>query len=94
MCPVMPFDHYTKVTRKDALAIKAYLFSVPPIHAPDPESHLQCNIRTAIGSIAVVLQARHVPTGSIASAQQNRGGPAREEGMVLFSVHCRHFVVN
>jgi len=32
--PVMPFPWYTKVTRDDILAIKAYLFSLPPVHAP------------------------------------------------------------
>ena len=31
--PVMPFPWYTIVTRDDVLAIKAYLFSVPPVHA-------------------------------------------------------------
>ena len=30
----MPYDHYTKVTRQDALAIKAWLFSLPPVHTP------------------------------------------------------------
>ena len=38
--PVMPFDHYTKVTREDVQAIKAYLFSLQPVHAPRPPSHL------------------------------------------------------
>jgi mono/diheme cytochrome c family protein len=32
--PVMPYPWYTKVTRDDVLAIKAYLFSLPPVHAP------------------------------------------------------------
>jgi mono/diheme cytochrome c family protein len=32
--PVFPFPWYTKVTRDDALAIKAYLFSLAPQHAP------------------------------------------------------------
>ena len=32
--PVFPFPWYTKVTRDDVLAIKAYLFSLPPEHAP------------------------------------------------------------
>ena len=30
--PVFPFPWYTNVTRDDVLAIKAYLFSTPPIH--------------------------------------------------------------
>jgi mono/diheme cytochrome c family protein len=32
--PVFPFPWYTRVTRDDALAIKAYLFSLPPENAP------------------------------------------------------------
>jgi len=32
--PVFPFPWYTKVTREDAMAIKAYLFSLKPVHAP------------------------------------------------------------
>src|ERR1700739_2175880 len=32
--PAMPFTSYTYVTDADALAIKAYLFSLPPVHAP------------------------------------------------------------
>jgi mono/diheme cytochrome c family protein len=33
--PVFPFPWYTNVTRDDALAIKAYIFSTPPVHAVD-----------------------------------------------------------
>jgi len=32
--PAMPYASYTYVTDADALAIKAYLFSLPPVHAP------------------------------------------------------------
>ena len=32
--PAFPFPWYTKVTREDVLAIKAYLFSLPPQRAP------------------------------------------------------------
>ncbi len=32
--PVMPFPSFTRMTRSDVLAIKAYLFSLPPVHAP------------------------------------------------------------
>jgi len=33
--PVFPFPWYTHVRRDDVLAIKAYLFSLKPVHAPD-----------------------------------------------------------
>ena len=38
--PAMPFASYTYMTDADALAIKAYLFSLPPVHAPEPENTL------------------------------------------------------
>jgi mono/diheme cytochrome c family protein len=48
--PVMPFDHYTNVTRDDDMAIKAYLFSLPPVHAATkPDTlHFPYNIRTSL----------------------------------------------
>jgi mono/diheme cytochrome c family protein len=38
--PAMPFASYTYMTDADALAIKAYLFSLPPVRAPAPENTL------------------------------------------------------
>jgi mono/diheme cytochrome c family protein len=38
--PAMPFPSYTYMTDADALAIKAYLFSLPPVHAPAPANTL------------------------------------------------------
>src|SRR3979490_2812081 len=38
--PAMPFPSYTYMTDADALAIKAYLFSLPPVRAPAPENTL------------------------------------------------------
>lgn len=35
--PVFPYGSYTKMTREDALAIKAYLFSLEPVAAPNRE---------------------------------------------------------
>ncbi|MCB8878125.1 c-type cytochrome [Acidisoma silvae] len=32
--PAMPYPSYTKMSDDDARAIKAYLFSLPPVHAP------------------------------------------------------------
>ncbi|HET6839173.1 MAG TPA: cytochrome c, partial [Bradyrhizobium sp.] len=39
--PAMPFASYTYMTDADALAIKAYLFSLPPVHAPSPANTLR-----------------------------------------------------
>src|SRR3979490_1143811 len=38
--PAMPFASYTYMTDADALAIKAYLFSLPAVRAPAPENTL------------------------------------------------------
>ena len=38
--PAMPFASYTYMTDADALAIKAYLFSLKPVHAPAPPNTL------------------------------------------------------
>jgi mono/diheme cytochrome c family protein len=38
--PAMPFASYSFMTDDDALAIKAYLFSLPPVHAANPENTL------------------------------------------------------
>jgi mono/diheme cytochrome c family protein len=38
--PAMPYASYTYMTDADALAIKAYLFSLPPVHAQPPANTL------------------------------------------------------
>ena len=38
--PAMPYASYTYLTDADALAIKAFLFSLKPVHAPPRENHL------------------------------------------------------
>jgi mono/diheme cytochrome c family protein len=38
--PAMPYTYYTKVTRDDALAIRAYLNSVPAVHNPVKSNQL------------------------------------------------------
>ncbi|MDB5365799.1 MAG: putative diheme cytochrome [Rhodospirillales bacterium] len=49
--PAMPFTSYTYVTDEDALAIKAYLFSLPPVKATPPANTLvfPFNQRWAMG---------------------------------------------
>ncbi|WP_454624629.1 c-type cytochrome [Bradyrhizobium cenepequi] len=38
--PAMPYPSYTYMTDEDVLAVKAYLFSLPPVRAPEPENTL------------------------------------------------------
>jgi mono/diheme cytochrome c family protein len=38
--PAFPYEYYTLITDEDVLAIKAYLFSLPSVHAPAPPDGL------------------------------------------------------
>jgi mono/diheme cytochrome c family protein len=38
--PAMPYASYTYMSDADALAIKAYLFTIKPVHAPSPKNTL------------------------------------------------------
>ena len=48
--PAMPYPWYTKITREDVLAIKAYLLSLDPVNAPRKPNKLAFpfNIRTGL----------------------------------------------
>jgi len=39
--PVFPYASFTLLSDADALAIKAYLFSLPPVHATAPPNHMR-----------------------------------------------------
>ena len=74
--PVMPFPWFTKVKRDDVLAIKAYLFSLPPVHAPRKPNKLEFpfNIRSAlIGWDALFLKVGTYQDNPRESPQWNRG---------------------
>src|SRR5260370_13966366 len=74
--PAMPFASYTYMTDADALAIKAYLFSLPPVHAAAPENTLTFpfNQRWAVSfwSAAFNPDTRFEPDAS-KSPEWNRG---------------------
>ncbi len=76
MYPAMPFASYTYMTDDDALAIKAYLFSLAPVHAPARANTLKFpfNQRWAIGAWSAVFNAdkRFQPDTS-KSPEWNRG---------------------
>ena len=74
--PVMPFPWYTKVTREDTLAIKAYLFSLAPEHAPRKPLKISFpfNIRAAlVGWDLLFLKDQTFKPDPNASAEVNRG---------------------
>lgn len=74
--PVMPYPWYTKVTRDDVLAIKAYLFSLQPVNSPRPPSHLAFpfNVRAglAVWDEMFLREGAFKPDPS-KSAEINRG---------------------
>ena len=74
--PVMPFPWYTKVSDDDVLAIKAYLFSLPPTHAPRPplEISFPFNVRTGLAVWdAAFLKAGRFKPDPTKSDEINRG---------------------
>jgi mono/diheme cytochrome c family protein len=48
----MPFPWYTKVTHDDVMAIKAYLFSVAPVHKPDKPNEMAFPFNIREGLVA------------------------------------------
>ena len=74
--PAMPFPSYTRMTDADALAIKAYLFSLAPIHSENQPSTLgfPYNQRWLMGIWSVFFNenARFQPNAA-QSAEWNRG---------------------
>ena len=74
--PVMPFPWYTKVSDADVLAIKAYLFSLPPTHAPRPPLQISFpfNVRTGLAAwdVAFLHEGRFKPDPTQSEAV-NRG---------------------
>ncbi len=74
--PGLPYPWFTHVTRADVMAIKAYLFSLPPVHAPTPPNKLifPFTIRAGISgwNSLYFKPGEFKPDGS-KSAQWNRG---------------------
>ena len=74
--PAFPYTSYTGLTRDDAVAIKAYLFSLPPVHASARPNALifPFNQRWAMAFWNLVfLDAHRFRADAKLSEQQNRG---------------------
>lgn len=74
--PAMPYASYTGMTDTDALAIKAYLFSLTPVHNEVPDDRLlfPFNQRWLIGIWASLFDSdRRFEPVATRSAQWNRG---------------------
>jgi mono/diheme cytochrome c family protein len=74
--PAMPYASYTLMTDADALAIKAYLFSLKPVHNDVPETrlHFPFNQRWLMGVWDILFDSgKHFEPNTSQSAQWNRG---------------------
>jgi mono/diheme cytochrome c family protein len=74
--PVFPFPWFTHVTKDDDLAIKAYLFSLKPVHAPQVVNHLAFpfNVRESLlGWRQVFFKPQTFEPDPAKSAKINRG---------------------
>jgi mono/diheme cytochrome c family protein len=74
--PAMPFASYTYMTDADAAAIKAYLFSLKPVHAPAPGNTLTFpfNQRALMGIWALLFNPdKRFEPRTARDAQWNRG---------------------
>ncbi len=74
--PGLPYPWFTKVTRNDVLAIKAYLFSLAPVDAPQKPNHLifPSNIRLGIaGWDTLYFKPGEYKPDTSKSSQWNRG---------------------
>jgi mono/diheme cytochrome c family protein len=80
--PVMPYASYTGMTDADALAIKAYLFSLKPVHSDVPDNKLgfPFNQRALIGVWSFLFNPdRRFEPHADRSAQWNRGAYLAED---------------
>jgi mono/diheme cytochrome c family protein len=79
--PAMPFPSYTYMTDNDALAIKAYLFSLPTVHAAAVENTLgfPFNQRWLMGFWSAFFnENRRFQPNTAQSAEWNRGAYVAE----------------
>jgi mono/diheme cytochrome c family protein len=74
--PAMPFTSYTFITDADALAIKAFLFSLAPVHATEPKNTLifPFNQRWLMSIWSVMFSAdKRFEPNATRSPEWNRG---------------------
>ena len=84
--PVMPFPWYTHVKRDDVLAIKAYLFSLAPVHAPRQPIHIAFpfNVRAGLG----VWDAMFLKPGEFKPNPAQSDAVNRGDYLVNGLAHC------
>jgi mono/diheme cytochrome c family protein len=101
--PAMPYASYTYMTDEDALAIKAYLFSLPPVESPRPTNTLSFpfNQRWLMSFWSMMFNSdKRFEPNHERSAEWNRGaylaeamahcGECHTPRTVAFSLDNRH----
>ncbi len=85
--PAFPFTSYTGLSRDDAVAMKAYLFSLPPVHAPARPNELSFPVQPALD--AGLLEPR-VPRPASLSPRPARSSESENRGAYLATAlgHC------
>lgn len=84
--PAMPYNYYTKMTRDDALAIRAYLASLPPVRSEHEVNQLPFpfNVRTSLVAWkAMFFESERFQPDPDQSPEVNRG-----EYLVDALSHC------
>jgi mono/diheme cytochrome c family protein len=73
--PAMPYPWYATLPDDDLLAIKAYLFSLPPVHAPRLKNYVwfPFNLRAAIAGYNLFFIGSPYQPDPQLTAEQNRG---------------------
>ncbi|HVJ53719.1 MAG TPA: cytochrome c [Aliidongia sp.] len=74
--PAFPYASYTQLTREDAVAIKAYLFSLPKVHAPARENELSFPFNQRLAMMfwnLAFLDEHRFRADPALSAAENRG---------------------
>ena len=73
--PAMPYPWYATLPNDDLLAIKAYLFSLPPVHAPRLKNYVwfPFSLRPAIAGYNLFFIGRPYQPDPQLNAEQNRG---------------------
>jgi mono/diheme cytochrome c family protein len=74
--PAMPYASYTRMSREDALAIKAYLLSLEPVKASIPENHMHFPFNQRWGMVFwnwLNNPGRRFAPDSSKSTEYNRG---------------------
>ena len=72
--PAMPYTSYTYVTDADALAIKAYLFSLAPVRAASARQHADVPVQPALGDGVLVRRVQSRTALSSRTPRRARNG--------------------